>query len=65
MNPNFRLFPFVGRPLAVTICKMLVVIRMGDLSKKSEAYGAVTGIASLSGSIRMEKRLQPAIKFKF
>jgi uncharacterized protein YjbJ (UPF0337 family) len=29
---------------------MLVVIRMGGLSKKSEAYGAVTGIASLSGS---------------
>jgi hypothetical protein len=38
---------------------------MGDLSKKSEEYGAVTGIASLSGSIRMGKRLQPAVKLKF
>jgi hypothetical protein len=38
---------------------------MGGLSKKSEAYGAVTGIASLSGFIRMEKRLQPTIKLKF
>ena len=46
----------VGRPLAITIREMLVIIRMGDLSGKSMVLPQT--IASMCGSIKDEERMQ-------
>lgn len=50
---NFRLLLAVGKPLAVLNRMILVIIRMKVLSEKRMELSQT--IASLSGSIRMEK----------
>jgi quinol monooxygenase YgiN len=47
----------IGRPFAVTIFMILVIIRMKVRSEKRMVSSQT--IASLSGSVRMEKGCQP------
>ena len=56
MIPNFLFFPVVGRPFAVTLYMILVIIRMKVLSEKRKELSQT--IASLIGSIRKEKGCQ-------
>jgi quinol monooxygenase YgiN len=53
MNQNFCFFPVVGNPFAITICMILVIIRMEVPSEKRMELSQT--IASLIGSIRTEK----------
>ena len=53
MIPNFSLFSVVGRPFAIAIFMILVIIRMKALSKKRVELSQT--IALLIGSIRAEK----------
>jgi quinol monooxygenase YgiN len=53
MIPNLRFFPVVGKPLAITLFMLLVIIRMKVLSEKRLELSQT--IASLIGSIRTEK----------
>src|SRR4030066_787957 len=53
MIPKFCFFPVVGNPFAVTICMIVVIIRMKVLSEKHMELSQT--IASLIGSIRTEK----------
>ena len=52
MNPT-SVFPAIGRPFAITFFMILVIIRMKVLSEKRMELSQT--IASLSGSIRVEK----------
>jgi len=56
MNPNFPALGAVGRGFAITICMILVIIRMRILSEKRKEVSQT--IASLIGSIRTEKGCQ-------
>src|SRR4030042_736669 len=56
MIPNSCLSPVVGRPFAMTICRILVIIRMRVIAEKREELSQT--IASLIGSIRTEKGCQ-------
>ena len=47
----------IGRPFAITIFMILVIMRMKVLSEKRMELSQT--IASLSGSIRMEKGCRP------
>jgi quinol monooxygenase YgiN len=53
MIPNFLFFPVVGRPFAVTLYMILVIIRMKVLAEKRKELSQT--IASLIGLIRTEK----------
>jgi len=53
MIPNFYFPPVVGKPFAIIICMILVIIRMKVLSKKRVELSQT--IALLIGSIRAEK----------
>jgi len=53
MIPDSRLSPIVGRPFAITICMILVTIRMKVLFEKRKELSQT--IASLIGSIRKER----------
>ncbi len=53
MIPNLRFFTVVGKPLAITLCMILSITRMKVLSEKRLELSQT--IASLIGSIRMEK----------
>jgi quinol monooxygenase YgiN len=53
MIPNFSFFLVVGRPFAIAIFMILVIIRMKVLSEKRMELSQT--IASLIGSIRTEK----------
>ncbi len=53
MIPNSCLSPVVGRPFAVTLCMILVIIRMKVFSKKRKELSQT--IASLIGPMRAEK----------
>jgi quinol monooxygenase YgiN len=56
MNPNLCFSSVVGKPLAITICMILAIIRMKVLSEKRMELSQA--IASLIGSIRTEKGCQ-------
>ena len=56
MIPNFSFFSVVGRPFAIAIFMILVIIRMKVLSEKRLELSQT--IASLVGSIRTEKGCQ-------
>jgi quinol monooxygenase YgiN len=53
MIPISCFFHIVGRPLATTICMILVIIRMKVLAEKRKELSQT--IASLIGSLRTEK----------
>ena len=53
MIPNFPSLGAVGKGFAITICMILVIIRMKVLSEKRVELSQA--IASLTGSIRREK----------
>src|SRR4030042_1423423 len=53
MNQNFCFFLAVGNPFAITVFMILVIIRMEVPSEKYKELSQT--IASLIGSIRMEK----------
>jgi quinol monooxygenase YgiN len=53
MISNLRFFPVVGKPLAIALIMILVIIRMKVLSEKRLELSQT--IASLIGSIRTEK----------
>jgi len=53
MIPNFSFFPVVGRPFAITLCMILVIMRMKVLSEKRKELSQT--ITSLIGSLRTEK----------
>ena len=53
MIPNFLFFPVVGRPFAITLCMILVIMRMKVLAEKRKELSQT--IASLIGSLRTEK----------
>ena len=55
-DSNLRISLFVGRPLANTLCIILVIIRMTVITEKRTELSHM--IASLSGSIRVEKGCQ-------
>jgi hypothetical protein len=59
MIPVSGLSPVVGRPLANTICMILVIIRMKVLAEKRKELSQT--IASLIVSLKTEKRM-PALR---
>ena len=57
INQNSHFPSVTGRPFAITIFMILVIIRMKILSVKRMELSQT--IASLSGSVRMEKGCTP------